>query len=371
LVSQALRSCARVSDRAALRIGRPLSSAVTLERMRLDYPWSEPPTPGTTIEVAPGVKWLRMPLPFRLNHINLWLLEDGPGWAIVDTGVGLDDVRALWERIFAGPLGGRPITRVIVTHFHPDHMGNAAWLTERWGTALWCAQAEFLIGQLAWRASETRDNEPRLRHYRSNGCSEAQLASLAERGNHYLKLVPTIPTVFRAVHDGEVLTIGGRRWSMIVGHGHSPEHAAFWCAEAGVLISGDQVLPRITTNVSVWPDQPWGNPLQGYLESLGRFRGIGADALVLPAHGLPFRGLPERIAELRTHHAARLAEALDAIADPRSAADIVPVLFRRELDSHQLSFALGEALSHLHFLEADGRAVRVVSPDGIRRFRKA
>jgi glyoxylase-like metal-dependent hydrolase (beta-lactamase superfamily II) len=339
--------------------------------LTLDYPWNQPPAPGATIEVAPGVKWLRMPLPFRLNHINLWLLEDGPGWAIVDTGVGLDDVRALWERIFAGHLGGRPITRVIVTHFHPDHMGNAAWLTDRWGTALWCAQAEFLIGQLAWRASEARDHEPRLRHYRQNGCSEAQLASLAERSNHYLRLVPTIPTVFRAVHDGDALTIGGRQWSMIVGHGHSPEHAAFWCAEAGVLISGDQVLPRITTNVSVWPDQPWGNPLQGYLDSLERFRGIGADALVLPAHGLPFRGLPERLAELRTHHAARLAETLDAITEPRSAADIVPVLFRRELDSHQLSFALGEALSHLHFLEADDRAVRIVGADGVHRFRKA
>jgi glyoxylase-like metal-dependent hydrolase (beta-lactamase superfamily II) len=180
-----------------------------------------------------------------------------------------------------------------------------------------------------------------------------------------------MPSAFRAVRDGESLTLGGRRWMMIVGHGHSPEHAAFWCEDANVLISGDQVLPRITTNVSVWPDQPWGNPLRGYLDSLDRFRVIGAGALVLPAHGLPFRGLPERLAELRTHHAARLAETLDAITEPRSAADIVPVLFRRELDSHQLSFALGEALSHLHFVEADGRAVRIVGDDGVHRFRKA
>jgi glyoxylase-like metal-dependent hydrolase (beta-lactamase superfamily II) len=339
--------------------------------MAIDHPWSEPPAPGTTIEVAPGVAWLRMPLPFQLNHINLWLVEDGPGWAIVDTGVGLPDTRTLWEQIFAGRLGGRPVTRVAVTHFHPDHMGNAAWLMQRWGTDLWCSQAEYLITQMAWRTGEARDNAPRLQHYRRNGCSEAQLAALAERGNHYPRLVPTIPTEFRALSDGESITLGGRRFTMIVGHGHSPEHASLWCAEAGVLISGDQVLPRITPNVSVWPDQPWGNPLRGYLDSLDRFRHIGAQALVLPAHGLPFRGLPERVSELRTHHAARLAETLDAIIEPRTAAEVVPALFRRALDSHQLSFALGEALAHLHFVEADGRAVRLVGDDGVHRFRKA
>lgn len=338
--------------------------------MAIDHPWSEPPAPGTTLDVAPGVKWLRMPLPFQLNHINLWLVDDGAGWAIVDTGVGLPDVRALWEQIFAN-LGDRPITRVVVTHFHPDHMGNAAWLTERWGVDLWCGQAEYLIAQLAWRTGEARDHEPRSRHYRRNGCDEAALASLARRGNHYPKLVPTLPSAFRAIGEGEMLTLGGRRWAVIVGHGHSPEHCALWSADIGALISGDQVLPRITTNISVWPDQPWGNPLRRYLHSLECFRGIGAGALVLPAHGLPFRGLPERIAELRTHHDARLAETLDAIAEPRSAADIVPVIFRRALDSHQLSFALGEALAHLHFLEADGRAVRVVGADGVHRFRKA
>jgi glyoxylase-like metal-dependent hydrolase (beta-lactamase superfamily II) len=347
-------------------------SSVTLSGMTptLEYPWSEPPAPGTTLEVAPGVRWLRMPLPFQLDHINLWLVEAGEGWAVVDTGVGLERVRTLWEQILAG-LGGRPVTRVIVTHFHPDHMGNAAWLTERFDVDLWCAQAEYLIGQLAWRTGGARDHEPRLRHYRRNGCSEEALAALRQRGNHYPRLVPSMPSAFRAIGDGDTLMVGDRRFAVIVGRGHSPEHCALWCAETGVLISGDQVLPRITTNVSVWPDQPRGNPLRLYLDSLERFRDIPAGALVLPAHGLPFRGLPERLAELRTHHAARLAEALDAITEPRSAAEIVPVLFRRELDSHQLGFALGEALSHLHYLEADGRATRSVGPDGVHRFRKA
>jgi glyoxylase-like metal-dependent hydrolase (beta-lactamase superfamily II) len=339
--------------------------------MPIDHPWTQPPAPGTVIAVAPGVAWLRMPLPFQLDHINLWLLEDGEGWAIVDTGVGLPDVRALWEQIFAGHLGGRRVTRVILTHFHPDHLGNAGWLTERWGVELWCTHAEFLIAHMAVSSTGPRQGEARMRHYRRNGASEEALAALATRGDHYQRLVPTLPGEFRMFREDDTLTIGGRPWKVIVGRGHSPEHAALWCEEAGVLISGDQVLPRITTNISVWPDQPWGDPLRLYLDSLERFRGIGADALVLPAHGLPFRGLPERLGELRTHHAARLAGTLDAIIEPRSAADILPILFRRQLDSHQLGFALGEALAHLHRLEADGRALRVVGDDGVHRFRKA
>jgi glyoxylase-like metal-dependent hydrolase (beta-lactamase superfamily II) len=338
--------------------------------MAIEHPWSAPPAPGVTVDVAPGVKWLRMPLPFQLNHINLWLVDDGDGWAIVDTGVGLEDVRALWERILAG-LGGRPVTRVIVTHYHPDHIGNAAWLTERLGVHLWCTRAEFYGGQVASLSSAARGREQWLRHYRRNGCDETALAALRARGNHYPKLVPTFASAFHAVADGDTLTLGRQRFRVIVGRGHSPEHAALWCETAGVLISGDQVLPRITPNISVWPDQPWGDPLRLYLDSLDGFRGIGAGALVLPSHGLPFRGLPERLGELRTHHAARLAEALDAISEPRSAADVVPFLFRRELDSHQLGFALGESLAHLHLLEADGRAARLVGDDGVHRFRKA
>jgi glyoxylase-like metal-dependent hydrolase (beta-lactamase superfamily II) len=338
--------------------------------MVLDHPWSQPPAPAHTIDVAPGIRWLRMPLPFALDHINLWLLEDGPGWAIVDTGVGLDDTRALWERIFAEQLDGRPVTRVVVTHFHPDHMGNTGWLTERWRVALWSTQGEYLSAQIACRFSSAEDFAPRLTHFRRNGCDDEALARLARRGNHYHGLVPSIPGEYHCVREGDTLAIGGRRWQVLVVHGHAPEHACLWDAEGGVLISGDQVLPKITTNVSVWSEQPWGNPLRLYLDSLARFRPMAADTLVLPSHGLPFRGLHERIAMLRDHHAARLSETLDTLTEPRSAADVVPVLFRRKLDTHQLSFAMGEALAHLHFLEADGRAVRIVGEDGVHRFQK-
>ena len=339
--------------------------------MTLDHPWPAPPAPGDVITVAPGIKWLRMPLPFQLDHINLWLLEDGPGVTVVDTGVGLPDTRALWEHAFAAHLDGRPIARVLVTHFHPDHMGNAGWLTERWRTDLWCTQAEWLWAQLAWRSREAADVERRLEHYRRHGVGEEALARLRRRGNHYPGLVPTVAPAFHCLREGDVLPIGERRWRVLTVRGHAPEHACLHCPEAGLLISGDQVLPKITTNVSVWGEQPDANPLGLYLDSLARFRPMAADTLVLPSHGLPFRGLHARLAQLRDHHDARLAETLDALVEPRTTAELVTTLFRRELDTHQLSFAVGEALAHLHFLEADGRAVRAIGEDGIHRFRKA
>lgn len=335
------------------------------------FPFHEQPAPGTALEVRPGIFWLATPLPFKLNAINQWILKDGDGWTLVDAGYGWeathDHLMTVWKEV----LGGRPIKRLVVTHFHPDHMGNAAWLTERWRTSLWCTQGEWLAAQHAWRSRTPEEMAPRLAFWRRNGAGEEALALLAKRGNHYPGLVPTVTSEFHCLREGDILTVGGRRWQVMVGYGHAPEHACLWSAEADVLISGDQVLPKITTNVSVWAEQPWGNGLRLYLDSLERFRGIGAGALVLPSHGLPFRGLPARLGQLRDHHVARLGEALGALVEPRSAADLVPILFRRELDTHQLSFALGEALAHLHFLEVEGRALRVVGGDGVHRFRKA
>src|SRR5437870_2098080 len=270
--------------------------------MAPDHPWTEPPRPGAAIDVLPGIKWLRMPLPFRLDHINLWLLDDGPGWTVVDTGIGLEETRALWERVFAETLDGRPLTRVVVTHFHPDHMGNAGWLTERWRAGLWCTQAEWLYAQWAWLSRDAATLERRLAHYRRHGCVEAALAQLAGRLNPYPKLVPTLAHEFHGIRDGDALVVGGRRWEVVTAYGHAPEHACLYCPTAGVLISGDQVLPKITTNVSVWPEQPMANPLRLYLDSLDRFQPLPATTLVLPSHGLPFRGLHVRLGQLRDHH---------------------------------------------------------------------
>ena len=341
------------------------------EAAGLVHPWPEPPAGGTSILVAPGIRWIRMPLPFALNHINLWLLDDERGTTVVDTGVGLPPTRALWETLLAGELRERPVVRVVVTHFHPDHIGNAEWLAARFGVEVWCPQAEWLMCQLAWQGMGGNDSEKRLGHYRRHGVPEAQIEAFRERGNHYRQLVPSVIREFRAVREGDDLTIGGRRWHAFTVLGHAPEHACLVCPEANVLISGDQVLPKITTNVSVWPDQPRGNPLRLYLDSLARFRPLSEDMLVLPSHGLPFVGLHRRLDHLHHHHDERLAETIDALAEPRTASELVPVLFRRQLDTHQLGFAIGETLAHLHYLEAEGQAARLVGNDGIYRFRKA
>lgn len=309
-----------------------------------------------------------MPLPFALDHINLWLLEDDGGWTAVDTGIGLPPTRDLWERLFVAGLDGKPLTRIVVTHFHPDHMGNAGWLTERFGVDLWCTDGEFRTAHRVRQDANGPVLERRLTHYRRHGFDDAAIDRFRRRGNHYPFVVPSLAPAFHRIADGDALVIGGRRWEVFTVEGHAPEHACLVCPELGVLISGDQVLPKITTNVSVWPDAPHTNPLRRYLDSLDRFRPLPADVLVLPSHGLPFQGLHTRLEHLRHHHGERLALAVDALDEPRTGVELIPVLFDREMDTHQLGFAIGEVLAHLHLLEADGAVARLTADDGVDRF---
>ena len=348
---------------------RPSSTLHPSGRQALEFPHGGPPAPGATIEVAPGVHWLRMPLPFALDHINLWLLADGEGWTIVDTGFGRgDETRNLWLQVFAATLGSRKVRRVIVTHFHPDHIGLAGWLCERFDVPLWCTQAEWLTAHLVIRGWGGGDVERRLDHYRKNGFTDDQLDLFRQRGNPFALNVTPVPPAFHRIMEGDEIEIGGRPWRVIVGFGHAPEHACLHQPELGVLISGDQVLPKITTNVSVWPDQPEGDPLKLYLDSLAKFRPLPEETFVLPSHGLPFLGLHLRLDQLAEHHEERFQHTIDSCAEPRSGADIIPILFRRKLDLHQLGFAIGEALAHLNYLVGAGRMERIVGADGIYRF---
>jgi glyoxylase-like metal-dependent hydrolase (beta-lactamase superfamily II) len=350
--------------------GRPALDSATRES--LEFPYPDLPAPGTTIEVAPGIRWLRMPLPFALDHINLWLLEDEGGWTIVDTGFGRgEETRNLWDQVFAATLGGRPVRKVIVTHFHPDHMGLAGWLCERFGVELWTTQAEWLTAHLVRQGWSGGDVEKRIQHYRRNGLPEDKLDAFRQRGNPYAANVAPVPVTFRRIMEGDEIPINGQRWRIIIGYGHAPEHACLYNPALDVLISGDQVLPKITTNVSVWPDQPDSDPLKLYLDSIAYFRPLPDSALVLPSHGYPFRGLHLRLHQLAHHHDDRLARTLEACATPRSGAEIIPVLFRRQLDIHQLSFAIGEALAHLHYLVGRGELRRETDGEGMHRFVRA
>jgi glyoxylase-like metal-dependent hydrolase (beta-lactamase superfamily II) len=340
-----------------------------------DYPFATPPVAGDTFEVAPGVRWLRMPLPFALNHINLWLLEDGDGWAIVDTGFALDAVKECWETILArlaeeNSPSGR-ITRILVTHFHPDHLGLASWLQDKTSAPIYMTQGEYLSAHAVWHEIGGHGNQPMLCHFRTHGLDAERCAALAARDGAYKRGVPSLPTNYRRLFEHDVLTIGAHRWQVRVGFGHSPEHAALYCASLGVLISGDMLLPRISTNISVFAVTPKADSLMDYLDSLDRYRDLPADTLVLPSHGLPFYGMHDRIDAQHAHHAERLQVLEEACATPRSAADLLPTLFERELDTHQTMFAMGEAIAHLNRLEHAGRLVQMQGADGIIRYKKA
>jgi glyoxylase-like metal-dependent hydrolase (beta-lactamase superfamily II) len=341
---------------------------------QLAYPFGDTlPTPGRLHELAPGVFWARMPLPFALDHINLWLLRDEvdgrAGWSAVDCGVATDATRAAWEQLFAGELAGQPLLRVFATHCHPDHVGLSGWLCERFGAAFWTTAGEFGFARMMAAALPGVDGPSAIPHFQRHGLAdEALLEQMRSRRSYYPSLVPAVPDSYVRLQDAQRVKIGSTDWRVITGFGHSPEHAALYSDELKVLISGDMVLPRISTNVSVFAVEPEGNPLQQYLDSLSKFADLPEDTLVLPSHGKPFHGLHTRIAQLRAHHTERLAEVVAACTEPQSAVDIVPLMFRRKLDAHQLSFALGEALAHLHKLWADGMLRRVIGEDGIIRF---
>ena len=264
----------------------------------LQFPHAAAPAAGTSLELAPGLRWLRLPLPFALDHINLWLLEDGEGRTIVDCGIANDPSRNLWEQVFAAGAGQGAgsrdfhATRVLVTHFHPDHAGLAHWLCQRFGATLWMSQAEYLTAHAirAGVAGYTPDNL--LAMYRRNGLLGNALEKMALRGNRYRLAVPEFPHSYRRIMDGDEIVIGGRTWRVIMGYGHAPEHAALYCAALGVLISGDMVLPKISTNISVSSIDPEGNPLQQFLDSLRRYAALPADTLVLVTFTAPTGGTP-------------------------------------------------------------------------------
>ncbi|ALT78435.1 MBL fold metallo-hydrolase [Paucibacter sp. KCTC 42545] len=341
----------------------------------LHYPLGDAlPAPGATLELAPGVRWLRMGLPFALDHINLWLLRDEidgqAGWTIVDCGVANPATQALWEQVFANELAGLPVLRVIVTHFHPDHIGLAAWLTEKWQCRLWISATDFHLARLASGSTVGMGGHSAAAFFASHGLvDEESLAKIRARSSYYPSMVPNVPASFRRLMNGLQFQIGGHNWHCITGYGHAPEHISLHCPDLSLLISGDMVLPRISTNVSVVDVEPEADPLTLYLDSIRQMLTLPADTLVLPAHGKPFSGLHARVDQLLEHHDERLADVMQACAaKPCHAAELLDLLFKRKLDLHQTTFAMGESAAHLNALWLQGRLQRRLDADGIYRF---
>jgi glyoxylase-like metal-dependent hydrolase (beta-lactamase superfamily II) len=349
---------------------QPDASATPADALR--YPWDAHPGADQTVEIAPGVLWVRLDLPFRLNHVNIYLLADGDGWAMVDTGIGNDATIAAWTTLFDGALKGKPISRVIVTHAHPDHVGQAGWMVQRFGCPFYMSQIEYLQGVY----HQVRRSEERLVNSRQFFLRHGMNADITEqllgRGQDYLKKTVPLPASYRRLSDGQDITIGTRSFRVITGAGHSPDQVMLYCAADKLFLSADQVLSKISPNVSVWAHEPDENSLGAYLHSLKRIADmLPDDVLVLPGHGVPFYGLQIRTTQLSDHHEERCQMIAAACRDTaKTSAELVPVVFHKHvLDAHQTGFALGELIAHLNHMLAQRRLTSELCSDGVLRFR--
>lgn len=334
----------------------------------LDFPFAEPPAPGRAIEIRPGLRWARFALPFRLDHVNIWLLEDADGWTVIDSGIYDERTRAQWEELIAGDLAKHPIRRVVATHFHPDHVGCAGWLVERFRAAFYMPRSEWLFARMLTLEEGDEAVTTWSDWYRRHGVAPDVVGKMVGRGGYYSRSVSKIPTRYRRLVSGETYELSGRAWRVATFGGHAPEQATFDCAADGLFISADQLLPQISPNVSVTPAEPDGDPLAEFLTALDVMEQIGDDRLVLPMHGLPFRGLTTRVGQLRSHHEQRLTKVLELAAKPSTIVELCAGLFRHDLDLQQMSFAIGEALAHANHLVRQGKLRRTTDADGVDRY---
>jgi glyoxylase-like metal-dependent hydrolase (beta-lactamase superfamily II) len=335
----------------------------------LIFPHTVPPEPGRIIEIAPGILWARLALPFLLDHVNLYFIDDGDGWAVIDTGIGDQATKAAWQMLLGEPLRNRPLTRIIATHFHPDHVGAAGFLLQLFDVPLYMSATEYLQSLNINLDPGALEAEHYRRFYLDHGLDLATTQRVVTSGHAYLKLTSGLPPTYHRVVGGDVLRIGGREFEVLTGGGHSPEEVMLLCRAEKLFFAADQVLAKISPNVSVIAVDPEGDPLGYYLRSLKALqREIPNDVLVLPGHNLPFYGLHTRAAELIGHHEGRCDRILQACrAAPRSAAELVPFVFTRKLDPHQMGFAFSEVLAHVNYMLRQDTLKPIATSDGILR----
>jgi len=346
----------------------------------LVYPCGEAPAAGQTREIVPGVLWIRMSMPFTLNHINLWAIRDacgnaGDGWALVDTGLQTQDTATAWRNLLTAPgvLAGRPVTRVLMTHMHPDHIGMAGWITRRFDCRLWMTRLEYLNCRVLAADTGREAPEDGVRFYRKAGWSDDDIENYRARFGGFGKMIHPLPDSYQRLHDGQRLSIGANEWRVVVGTGHSPEHACLYCPELKLFISGDQVLPRISSNVSVFPTEPEADPLGDWLASIEKIkREVPDDVLVLPAHNDPFRGLHARLDRLAGGHERSLERLRAVLHEPRRAVDVFGALFARSITSEPqlLGLATGESVAHINHLVQRGEVVVSRMEGGVAWYRQ-
>lgn len=338
----------------------------TRDARGLTYPHPVPPGTGEAVEVAPGVRWMRLSMPIALNHINVYAVEDGEGWALIDTGLNIPATRVEWEALLAGPLGGRAVTRVICTHMHPDHIGLAGWLCERFGVALTMTRLEYVTARMLLADTGQPAPEAGVVHYRATGWDAGQIETYRREYGQFGRAVAALPAGFVRMREGDRLSIGGQDWRVVVGEGHSPEHACLWREADGLVLGGDQILPRISSNVSVWPTEPDADPLGDWLASLARMKTVFPDeVLVLPSHGEPFYGVQARLDALLRGHEVSLKRLEKALREPKRAVDVFGALFARPVGDGVRGMATGEAIAHLNYLLIRGRVSRTRDADGV------
>lgn len=335
----------------------------------LRTPFDTPPAPGTATEVAPGILWIRLPLPMVLDHVNVFALDDGDGWTLVDTGMFSRRSRALWEDILAGPLAGKPVRRVIVTHHHPDHIGCAGWFQSAHGAELLTTRTAWLMARMLTFDEQALPAPETLAFWTRAGMDPEILAQrAAERPFNFADIVAPMPLGFTRLQEGDRIHAGGRDWDIHIGHGHAPEHATLWSTDGALVLGGDQLLSTISPNIGVYATEPEADPLSEWLESCTRLQAYATeDQLVLPGHKLPFTGLPIRLRQLIENHHNALPRLQAFLAEkPRSAPDCFPLLFKRKITGDTYGLALVEAVAHLNHLRATGQADFTLRADGVR-----